>query len=459
MSYAAAFKTYCVRPDAAIVPTLEITWPGDWPAGRYSSSAFAVAGLGQFVEAVSPASFGDITDGYEARTTGLTQLETTVTLIDKDRSIMRILEGPYECRRARAVACWGSPGLARADWETLLDGIIDRWAYHDGCLVDLTIRTDARWLDGRAREVLSPAEWANLPDASRGIYMPNVFGSHDGQNITALGFVPTVMVRFSAGALRWDLVAHGAMSAVPRVYLNGAADRTGLPTLGLKTVSVHYSIAYPIVGGKLCTVIQWLGGSIPAVGDTVQCDVDGVTNVGAGGGTLVTNPVTQMRLWLVNHGWGRWLAGAYLSEASSPLDSASWSLAEAYAALHGLEGAFRVGGTAEPARVEDEFKKWLDGWRIFRAWWTPAGKIGLRAFELTHPGVGTGDEFDLVRKADFLSRPEVSDDVSGLASRVSLTHLFEAASGKAHGALDVQDLSQDEQATENVRMEFSAARF
>jgi hypothetical protein len=447
MSYSAAFRAYAVRHDKDIVPTLEVTWPGDWPAGRYSSSAFAVASLGQFVEAVSPATFGDITDGYEARTTGLTQLETTVTLIDKDRSITRILEGPYECRRARAVACWGSPGLARADWETLLDGMLDRWAYHDGYLVDLTIRTDARWLDGRSREVLSPAEWANLPDASRGIYLPNVFGSHDGQNMTAQGFVPTTMVRFSAGSLRWDLVAHGAMSSVPRVYQNGT----------LKTAGVHYSIAYPVVGGKLCTVIQWI--VIPAATDTVQCDVDGATNVGAGGGTLVTNPVTQMRLWLVNHGWGRWLTGAYLSEASSPLDSTSWSLAEAYAAKYLLEGAFRVGGTTEPARVEDVFKAWLDGWRIFRAWWTPAGKLGLRAFELTHPGVGNGDEFDLVRKGDFLSRPEVSDDVTGLVSRVSLTHLYEAASGKAWGALDVQDLSQDEQATESVRMEHSAARF
>lgn len=460
MAYTAGMKAYLARADALIVPTVEVTWPGTWPAGRYSSSSFGMAGVGQFVEAVRPATFGDVTDGFDPRMPGLTELETTVTMIDRDRSLMKILEGPYDCRRTRIVAKWGSPFLAYADWEVLLDGILDRWSYHDSCLVDLTFRTDARWLDSKIpREPLSPAEWPDLPNGSRGIYLPQILGSHDGQNLSGKGFVPTVMARYSAGSLRWDVISHGNVAA-PRVYLSsgGTTDRTGLPAFGLKTSGVHYAVEGYLIGGKWCTVIRWLPGQIPAVDDVVQCDVEGFRTT-SDGTRVVTNPVAQMRLWLVNFGWGRWLTGPWLSEASSPLDSASWSAAEAAAELHKLEGAFYVGGTTEQRRVREVLEGWLNSWRMFRCWWTPAGKLAIRALDVAHPGVGNGDDFSLVRKEDFGEGFQVADSASGIANRVSMTHLFEAATGKSWASLDVQDLSQDEDVTVNVRMEHSAARY
>jgi hypothetical protein len=449
--YGAAFRAYCVRPDAVIVPTLEVSWP-DGTVGRYSTAEWDVAGVGTFARQAPADGFGDSVDGFDPLTANLEGREITVTLIDNDREIMKRLER-YDCRRSRAVAKHAAPALGYGDWETLLDGILDRWSYHDGGLVDLVIRTDARWMDCRAPKfALSPAEWEGLPNASRGIYLPTPFGSHDGQSLSAKGFWPTTCVRFAAGTLRWDLICHGGTYAVPRVYLHSGG------TVTLKTSGVDYAVEGYLVGGKWCVVVRWLPGHIPAADDTVQVDIDGMTTIGPGGGALVTNPVQQLRLWAVNFGYGSWRAGAGLPDSSAPIDSAWWSMSEAYAAAHHLEGSWGVGGTTAQGRVEDVFRRWLETWPMFRPWWTPAGKLAILPLALVWPGMGSGDAFDLVREDDCGQLPTVEDDSTGLISSVSLAHLYEAATGKSWASLDVQDPSRPEGA-ESVAMEYGSARF
>lgn len=452
--YGANFRVYCIRPDAVIVPTLEVSWP-DGTTGRYSVVEWDAPGVGTFERRVVKDGFGQAVDGFDPLTPNLEHRETTVTLIDDEsRSIMRKLEGPYDCRRATAVTKDASPYLAYADWEIRQAGLLDRWSYHDGRLVDLVLRTDARWLDCRAPKfAISPSEWESCPNASRGIYLPTLWGSHDGQSITGQGFVPTIPVRFVAGALRWDLICHGGTYAVPRVYLHSGG------TVTLKTSGVDYVVEGYLVGGKWCVVVRWLGGHIPAAADVVQVDADGMTFVGTGGGAaLVTNPVRQLRLWIANFGFGSWRTGPWLSEADVPIDGASWSAAEAYAAAHRLEGAWRTGGTTEQERVEDVIRRWLESWQIFRAWWTPAGKLALTALDVDWPGLGNGDAYDLIREDDCGQLPVVEDDPTGIVNRVTCTHLFEAATGKSWASLDVEDPASPE-GVENVRMEYGAARF
>ena len=466
MPYSDGFRAFLQAGGQPVV-TLDITWNGGLPVGRYCTTAMAAShgaykGLIQEIQ--------DPVEGIDPKTASLAPLEATVTVIDtdppgspNDRALEKILEGATDQHRVAAILRWGHPDLVEADWDVRLSGILDHWTFNGGT-VDLVIRTDDKFLrSGANRWPIMPSEWPALPEVegvqSQDIYLPVLFGAHESSNLSARGFVPAIFVQQpSENFERWDFVTLGWPPMDPTtVYRIRDGQQTTMSAGG------DYSISRTIIGGKAVTLIVWVSGADILDTDTVQFDGSGLSELGDGSGIFITNPVTQLRFWLVNFGHGRWLSGNFLSEADSPIELVSWAEVEAYAQKYNLEGSFRVGGTVNQRTILDQINEWLETWPLFRPYWTAAGKLALAVIDHTFPQYaeekGSGDLFfSLIREKD-VSSISFPEDAQDLIKRVSAAHLFDIAGNKNWGSMDVQDPSRDEDVTKTIRMIASVSKF
>ncbi len=457
MPYSTALKTYIEAGGEEIQPTLEILWPEQSAPGRYSTADLAVAGEGHFEARIQEIT--EPTEGVQARYTGVAVLETTVTLVDDQaRNIMQILEGGSETRRTVATVKWGSPRVPYADWYVALQGIIDRWSYEGGRIVRLVIRTDDRWLDSPIMKIgILQSEWEDLPQESRGLWMPIIFGIHDSRGLSDQGMIPTVKVASRGDSLRWDFISHGWLQSVPRVYVGSGSTWTIAPTTnyGLNRISRN---------GNRMTLIVWGGSAAvtPAADQEVRVDCSGLTLDGTIPSqaaidanpevNLAYNPVAQLRLWLRLYARNLWKEGAYPAEVG--IDTASWAEAENYAERYTLRGAFRIGGDREQRTALDVVNEWLGNWTMFRPYWAAAGQLAMGVIDPRWPGYGTGTFFNLIRDeaANVHAKPAFKRDPEGIINRVSAAHLFDEAQGKSWATLEVQDLTQTEDHADDLRM-------
>jgi hypothetical protein len=454
MGFSDNLKAYLEAHGSKLVLTiLEVEWLGDEETGRYASGYFSHDD-GQYDGLISKNGVSGPSEGVDPQSSSIRSLEASVELIDVDRSIQRILEGPREQRRAAVTLYWGVPSLARADWNIRLRGILDSWTYRDGGLVVLQIRTDDRFLDGPAsRWPAVTSEWAELPDKNRNVYLPAIFGVHLSNSLSARGFIPTIYITAPTHGAKWqELVSLGYVN-VTAVY------RIRADVASLMTLTTDYIVVQTIVGGKALTLVEFTPAAAMLEDDTVQVDVEGLTELGDGTGTMIANPVTQLRLFLVNFGHGSWLSGDWLSEDDSPIEPTSWAEAEAYAARYRLEGSFRVGGAVEQRSVLDVINEWLGTWTMFRPYWTPEGELAMGVMRFDWPEYGEGGFFELIREDDVVGRPQTQDDTSHIISRVSATHLFDIAGSKNWGSVDVQDVSREERSSDRLQMTDSVSKF
>jgi hypothetical protein len=383
-----------------------------------------------------------------------------VTLADDDRRIMRRLEGPANCRRVVATIKQGSPNPAvpYADWSVALAGIVDRWKFHGGHLVDLVIRTDDRWLDSPVfRLGILQSEWEDLPEETRGTWMPQVFGIWDSRGLSDKGFIPTIKVASRGDSLRWDFISHGWMQSVPRVYVGSGDTFTVAPTS-------NYAINRIFRNGEYITLIVWGGTAevTPAEGQEVRVDCSGLTIDGTiptqaeidadPAANLSYNPVAQLRLWLRLYARNLWRQGTYPAEIGIAV--AAWDEAEEYAERYGLRGAIRLGGSKDQRTALEVITEWLGNWTMFRPYWTAAGELAMGVLDPRWPGYGTGSYFNLIRDESehVLAKYPVESDPEGVINRVSAEHLYDAAQNKSWGTLEVQDLTQEEDHTHDMRM-------
>ena len=459
MPYSTALREYIEGGGIEFVTTVEIVWPEQDEPGRYATADLAVPGVGNFEARIKD--IQEPTEGVTPRYAGVAVLETTVTLIDDARrSIMRILKGPADCRRAAATVKWGSPGVPYADWYTVLAGILDRPAkFYGERLIDLVIRTDDRWLESPVLRLgIIPAEWEDLPADIGGTWMPVLFGIHDSRGLSDRGMVPTVKVASRGDSLRWDFISHGWLQSVPRVYV-GSGDSFSLAPVG------HFFVQRIYRNGNYMTIIVWAGTRevTPAADQEVRVDCSGLTLDGTiptiaevaadPEANLAYNPVAQLRLWLRLYARNLWKYGAYPAEVG--IHSASWDAAEEYAERNLLRGAFRVGGTKEQRTALDVVTEWLGNWTMFRPYWTAQGELAMGVIDTAAwPGYGTGSYFNLIRDEDrsVLSRPVFESDPEGILNRISAVHLFDLAENKSWGTLEAQDLTQDEDHAHDMRL-------
>ncbi len=378
----------------------------------------------------------------------------SLTFLDTDALLRKILAGRYDCRRSPIKVMWGLPGLAEADWYTHAVGVLDDWST-SGSQVTLSGTSDDRQLQGFVprRQVLKG--WApNAPQDVLSYYCPIVLGIHNAQSLDNKGMVRSVPISISATTGYEYIVSLGVVKSVPRVYKGTT----------LQTLTTHYTIQTRVLGGLKMTTIRFV--SATTADDVITCDVEGLTDTNTTAGNLLTSPIDLLKWYLNNLVYSDWNGDAY-STIAAPLDLPTLSIAASYCSAFRYEAAQRFGGSREQETALAFLNGWLRSHLMLRMRWSNDGKLGVvpidhrwapYAAEYAYTG-GSG----LGRHApeDFPDGFKYQLAAAGICSKVSLEYLYGDAASKFWQTLEVQDLTrwQTEKVTEKFQLDWSSSRF
>lgn len=425
-----------------VVPVAEV----DWPTG---TAYYAGEPFRHYEQRVAEGGLDTVSTTVSERPSDLASQTATLSLLDHDGAITRIVEGSRTVRRSVVRFRLAHPSVAEADWFTFFRGVVDGWLSQSG-VVSLSCRTDETALRGFCPKVsLVAGSVPGLVEQSRGIYAPIIYGLHDDQSLGGKGAVKCIPVdaTTSSTANKMWVVGLGVLGDVPRVYKNGT----------LKTVTTHYTVDTKVWGGASYTVITMVEASV--VGDEITCDVEGLTDAGDGSGGVITSAPLQLKHFLTNFVWGDWRTGSWLSESLAPVDTSSFATADVFLSKFGSEGSLYVGGTTEQTRCSEVLNGWLGSQPMVRARWGAEGKLGLRVID--HASAAYISTPWVQPERDELEAMQYESETGQLVSRVSLSYLPGQRAGKLWQSLELQDLGlwQTEKVTEQLRLDYSAARF
>jgi len=462
-SFSGNFATAAADPGAEIGGALEITWrhtlaTGDLPPWlpsstvmRLSSGIVSARGTSYVPRVIE---WGEIQRGFDVRSSSLSPLEMTVQVADDDQALRAALEGGRQ-RGSAVTVYWVIAGNA-TDYATRFVGMLDRWGY-EGQTVTLTLRTDDRMLRTYPGHTLTKSEWPYIPTPSIGLYAPLVYGTHNSSGLSGVGMLPAICVRFQAGTAAWYVPAIAEAKQVLAVYKNGV----------IETAGVNYAVSYSYsVAGRAYTIIGFLAGHIPAATDVITCDVRGYESTGNTGsgstaptGTLITNPVEQIRHYLINWAEQEYLSGVWATaEDSSVIDPDAWALASQWAERQALEGAGYLGGNAEAVQVGDVLNSWLETWTCFRAYWSATGRLALRVIPLEFQGYRGATDPPLLRTMDERSAAIYEQDTTNLTDRIDGAYLFDEVQGQYLSSLTVTNPAVGEDVTTSVQLPWAIRR-
>lgn len=391
---------------------------------------------------------------------GLAGTEISVEVTDDDLSILKDVAGsaPALVRGATAKVRIGAlaSSVAPADWCDDWTGIVAdtpqmvgerRWS--------IRLRTNDLPLE---RPVVSPSwilsrsTFPLAPAASLGQMAPIIFGVHDSVGSTDEGAVPLIRVG-------------------PGVYLAGAAGLYGVDRVytGKVLATQSWAFSREILDGQLYSLVRF--DEDPAAGDDgsinealeVTADLKGLTTVGDGSGSVVTDLVDQLTILAHNWWWGAWKSGAW-DTTSAPIHASSWSAAKAFLAacsFGGHQGARRISGAATQLPTAGNLLlEWCKSLVLYPCW-TGSGTIALRAKD--HRLGWTYASTPWIRVEDVL-RPEGGGEASGSISVSYPTRRVDRAAvsflvvgGQARETLEVRDQSITGAAGEAVLLAWGRA--
>lgn len=400
---------------------------------------------------VDEGGWSGVTQEIQLRAAGLAGLQTDVTVNDTDGRVRAALING-DNRQSSAAIFRVIPGDATA-YDRRFTGLLDGWEFMPG-QVKLKMKTDDRSLRGNFPQwPYLRSEFFQLDPERQGAFAPIVYGKHDSTGIGLdHGLVPTVGVYKVSGATGWYATNLGPAAFIKDVYVDGVLQVEG----ALNDYEKFYGI---FAGGKIFTIIAFV--TIPADGAIVTADLFGYSAVNSegtlAGADVITNPVAQIRHFLINFAVNR--TRAYIPSAwdttADIIDSASWDAAEDWADNHGLEGSRFL---ADQKTAEDVFREWLESFPMFRAFWNTDGKIELKVLSPDHPGQWD-NAVEVIGREDCLDNSFSYDrDPSDVTGRVSVRYLFDSVQGDYLRSLVVQDLSVGEMADTQFDMPWSPAR-
>jgi hypothetical protein len=451
MSFHGQFASLIAADPSVACPALEVTLNvAGWNEGvqlNVSDSAVSARGKSYDVRVVD-GGWGSFTKAFDVQASGLSGLSTNVTLADPDGKVRAALLAG-EQRNSPAVLYRVIPG-STLDYATCFTGLLDSWEYLPG-QVQLNLQTDER-----ALRSFWPAwpylqgEWFSMDPEFVGELSALLYGKHDSTGLSGKGMLPTVPVWIGANA--WYAVHLGPGDLVKDVYVADVK----------KTETTHYNKIYgSYAGGKIWTIVEFVPGSFPAEGEIVTVDAYGYAAVNDGiynGAAVLTNPVKQIRHFLVNFAVNRskgYNPGSWAT-AASIIDGPSWNIAAAYADSLGLEGSRFIGGS--PRRVLDILQEWLESFPMFKAHWTADGKIALRICSLRWPGYWNSTKPLLRPENEFENSFRYESDTADLTRKISAQFLYDEVQQTFLRNLAVQDLSVDVLSDSTVDMYWSPAR-
>jgi len=444
MRYSSNFITEAKR--GTIFPIIDVSMPEE--THYWSTSSIDVNGL-SYDGVVSM--MGKVRIGMPFRPGQIGFPEFSFTVLEgADKAITQMLES-HNVRKSPVTLKWASKNLAAADFATLFTGVIDRWNRKNPGEWEIVARPDWTILDGFVpRQAITKGDFPTVVTGTGavspyGIYFPQVYGTHDSAALTGKGMVPCPNLWYGGPTgLQWIyLIGHGQGKTLKVAYKDGVS--SGAVT----TVNT-------VLSGKTVFGISFNAAS--GVSTAVSADVDGIETVGNGTGTVILNPVAQLRHWLSNFGFADYKVGLWLT-THAKIDAASWSACETFATTYGFEGSMYIGGTASQVKVSDVIQNWLKSWPSFRLYWDHAGKLAMKYISPVLSMTGKqGDTFGPIREEDMIDF-KTEMDTTQMLSRVGTSYVYGVKDGKFWTSIDVMDLAQSEVLTENVEALYSAGRF
>lgn len=323
---------------------------------------------GRIVRSIGP--------GAEPYSVGQLQIEEY-----NDERSYSALKQSYRFRgRKRYIKC-GTIANGLAATRQLFVGSVEDWTIDSGGRVRFTHKDAA--IDRFKKPLrdtmgtVSVAVFPNLPPGQRERLIPHIYGdiSTNGGNLAGAGPCPCFLIDENAAG-KWRYVVAGHVcKEVTTVFKYGIVMASGF-TL----TTVNY-------GGRLMQVIDFnLDPRDPSRPDELEITVlaKGITTDGTAAGTLIENPVEQVRHFLTNY------AGWDAAELDTGLFAAASSAADANQ-LFTLPAPYKTGvcivDDGIDRRVLDILNEYTRSALLY-VWMTTAGKVGvflLTATEATNP--------------------------------------------------------------------------
>jgi hypothetical protein len=194
--------------------------------------------------------------------------------------------------------------------------------------------------------------------------------------------------------------------------------------------------------------VKWTSDPLDAV---VTVDVAGYETVGDGSGTLITNPVRQLKHWLDQFVWGEYLGGNWLA-ATAPIDTTRLTETEAFLDAYSLTGSLYV---SSETTGEDVLNDWCASHQV-DAFWTNLGKIAFRVDDPRLPGTGYSGSW-IRGDLDQVGRFGTRGAGRFLKDRVQVTYQPSPAGGGLLEALEVRDTSLTLEGSEALALAQGAA--
>ncbi|MEY4955960.1 MAG: hypothetical protein RL409_217 [Gemmatimonadota bacterium] len=461
MSFSGEFATRSKAQPTNLGVVLEVTlnsatWDRD---GTLTTALFvsdqAVTARGVIYDPrVIRGGWGGVHQQIELRASGLSGLSTSVTLADPDGRVRNALVSADQ-RNSTAQIIRIIPG-SLDDYDIRFTGLLDSWEFRVN-EVRLNFKTDERYLKSYFPQwPFLRAEWFQMDLSQQGKYGPMVYGKHDSTGLSLdHGMVPTVPTWLSAASNSWYVTNLGLATLIKDVYITVAGVTT-------KDDPANYLKNYGNGPGlKAYTLIDFAygGGSNPGTDDVITADLYGYSEDFASndytGNACITNPVQQLRHFIVNFAVGRSRGSTAWTMTNPLLHTASWDTAATWADNHGLEGSRYM---AEQRTAMDWIREWCESFPMFRPYWNTSGQIALQILSAEWPGYWTGST-EVVRREDCLGNSfQYETDPGDVTGKISIQYLRDSVDNSFLKSLDIQDLSTGALEDTSIQMYWAPAR-
>lgn len=379
---------------------------------------------------------GAISRGVNLKDNTLELQNVQILLSDTDQTLTALLCGAlgHSVRGAAAALVVASPNVAEADWFTLYSGRIDTFGQPSPLMwgfqlspQDLPLRRESI-----PKPKISAADFPSSAIAVRDLPTPLLYGVVSSANGANDGAIPCHYV--DSGGFRY-LVCAGWAKAVDTVYKDG-----------VPVAASAYTVTHPTINGRVYTLIDFTATQGTS---TITCDAQGYESVGDGTGTLITDPATVAKHLLVNWIYGDYKAGPWLSDATAPVDAASF--ATTFFSDRGYQASVYISTSKRRGlNVVNDILLSFEA----KACWTTAGRIALKVEDFTSWAYVD----DLVLHEDEISDYSMDYPTANLVDSIDAQY-GQTPTGGYQQALAVKDLGTGESAPEAIELPYSPAFF
>lgn len=402
-------------------PSVFVLLEIDFPSGTAQWSRYGVSSMtnGHYDQRV--ASWGEIKYVISDRDNRLSTPTASCVIEDQDFLFSKMVGRGERMRGSEVRIYLSSANVSASDWFTVYTGQLYEWHRASGLNWNLQFRVnDTPLLAKTPRVQITKSDWPDAPTESLTKIAPLCYGLQDSSGETNTGATPCIYVDNSG--FRY-LVCLGRAKSVMRVYVDGVRQTSG------------YSVTNPIVAGKQTTLVDF---NADKGSSSITVDVQGYETVGDGTGTLIIDPATQIKHFLVNFVYNEYLKGDWFSDSTAPIDTTSFAgVTSTISSL--ASGSAYVGGRYIDAQTRgiDELDAWSQTFNI-KTYWT---NLGALAVAMDHPVVETVYPSTVVRygQDDYYSPVAYRQDFQGIIGSASASYSFQPADGQDLFSLEVKN--------------------